>query len=271
MVFSTEQLDQYRRDGYVAIHGFFNADEIRLLQSEITRFLQEGVLRNVATDGDGSTTSTSKRNLQLCPSSPHSEPYRALPFCEKVSQAVSELIGDPTILRLDQVFLKPAGDGAGTNWHQDNVYFQMADPTKGVGMWIAVHDAVVANGTMHVIPRMFAEPLEHVRDGDSNHHVRCYPPEELSDPCEMKAGGALFFNFGVPHCTKGNTTASDRAGLAYHFVRKDHANWVEMARHPEVHPIITGPDADGGKSEYGKDLRGRWDELVAEQTSVAAR
>ena len=45
--------------------------------------------------------------------------FRALPFAEKVVGAVRALLGDPLILHLDQVFLKPGKTGMGTHWHQD--------------------------------------------------------------------------------------------------------------------------------------------------------
>ena len=40
------------------------------------------------------------------------------------------------------------GDGIGTNWHQDNAYFKIRDPMRGTAMWIAAHDATIANGTI---------------------------------------------------------------------------------------------------------------------------
>ena len=44
---------------------------------------------------------------------------------------------DPVVLHLDQVFLKPGKQGMGTNWHQDNAYFQIEDPLQGTAMWTA--------------------------------------------------------------------------------------------------------------------------------------
>ncbi len=80
---------------------------------------REGFLRNVATAGDGKTTSQTLQNLQLCPMYRQSPLFRAMPFAEKVIEAVRQLLGDPLILHLDQVFLKPGKTGMGTNWHQD--------------------------------------------------------------------------------------------------------------------------------------------------------
>jgi ectoine hydroxylase-related dioxygenase (phytanoyl-CoA dioxygenase family) len=259
-MFTADQHTTFQRDGFFTVPNFYNAAEVRLLQSEIERLKANGLLRNVATDGDGATHSATKRNLQLCPCNPHSEPFRALPFAPKVVEAISELIGDPVRVRLDQVFLKPAKDGAGTNWHQDNAYFRVTDPMKGVAMWIAVHDATVANGTMHMLPGLQREQLEHSRDPDSDHHVRCYPDTTNEVPCELEAGGVIFFAYGTPHCTKGNSTDKDRAGLAYHFY---HADFPPQDGNGGDVPYLIGEQANGGLNEYGTDQRGLWEALTS--------
>ncbi len=105
--------------------------EVGPIQAEVERFKREGLVRNVATEGDGETPSSTKVNLQLIPLYDKSDLIRALPFDDKVAVAVSQLIGTPFILHLDQMFLKPAGHGIGTDWHQDNAYFKIDDPLKG--------------------------------------------------------------------------------------------------------------------------------------------
>jgi ectoine hydroxylase-related dioxygenase (phytanoyl-CoA dioxygenase family) len=192
--------------------------------------------------------------------------FRALPYDDRVIETVSRLIGTPFVLHLDQVFLKPAGHGAGTNWHTDNAYFQIADPLKGTAMWIAVHDATVANGTLRVIPGGFRTPYEHTRDLDSDHHIRCFPDESLAVDCELEAGGVAFFCYGTPHATGANTTSVDRAGVGLHFLRTDFipggygngyaSHWGRLAH-------LTGPDATGGRSEHGVRIAGTWPDEVA--------
>ena len=152
MRFSARQIERFRHDGYLAVPGFYGADEVAALQAEVERFKREGLVRNVATEGDGTTHSTTKANLQLIPLFDKSDLVRALPFDAKVVEAVGQLIGDPFLLHLDQMFLKPARHGVGTAWHQDNAYFRIADPLRGTAMWIAIHDANLANGTLHLIP-----------------------------------------------------------------------------------------------------------------------
>src|SRR5687767_12962804 len=138
MTLETQDIDQFRSHGYVAVPHFFTSREVDAMRAELERLKHDGWLRNVATRGDGKTQANDIENLQLCPMYQRSTLYRALAFHPKVVGAVRSLIGDPLILHLDQVFWKPAGHGSGTNWHQDNAYFKISDPLKGTAMWIAI-------------------------------------------------------------------------------------------------------------------------------------
>ena len=263
MPFTSEQIASFRTAGYLAVPNFWSETEIKAMRVELDRLKTAGKIRNVATDGDGQTTSATRVNLQLCPMYPHSDFFRAMPFAPKAVAAVSELISDPVVLHLDQVFVKPAKNGVGTNWHQDNAYFQIPEPLHGTALWTAVHDATIANGTIRVIPNAFTEPLPHERDGDSNHHIRCFPDESLAVPVEIGAGGAVFFCYGTPHATGGNSTDADRAGVALHFINADQNGVARGGFETGKRPVLTGTDATGGEAEYGVTVAGTWDAHVA--------
>jgi phytanoyl-CoA hydroxylase len=257
MKLTLEQLSQYRRDGYTTVPDFFNQQEVAAMQTELQRLKDDGLLHNIARAGDGQTETTAAFNLQVCPIAPKSELFRALGFAGKVVDAVRQLIGDPIVWQLDQIFLKPGHLGKGTAWHQDNAYFGIKDRRQGVGMWTAIHAATLANGTMHVIPRGDEELLAHERDGDSNHHIKCVVDESQAVPIELPAGGVLFFNYAVPHCTKGNTTDKERAGLALHFLREE-----AVVKPENKLAVLTGPNSTNGVKEFGKDLRQEWERLI---------
>ena len=240
--FSKAEIEQFSTEGWVAVPDFWNPHEIAGMRADLERLKREGKLRNVATDGDGKTASETKANLQLCPLWPHSALFQAMPLAPKVGEAVRQLIGDPILLHLDQVFLKPGKQGVGTNWHQDNAYFQIPDPLKGTALWTAVHPATVANGTMRIIPRTFHTLLEHRRDEDSNHHIRCWPDEKEAVTVELPAGGALFFAYGTPHCTGANTTDTERAGVALHFIRADISSAAQGGFAPGQRTLLTPTD-----------------------------
>src|SRR5262249_55808752 len=157
----------------------------------------------------------------------------------KVIEAVRQLIGDPVLLHLDQVFVKPGKHGAGTNWHQDNAYFQIPNPLKGTALWTAVHDATIANGTIRVIPGVFEEKFEHTRDPYSDHHIRCYPDESQAVYVELPAGGIVFFCYGTPHATGANTTDTERAGVALHFINENQDGTAQAGFGVGKRPVLT--------------------------------
>ena len=144
-----EQVKEFRQNGFLAVDGFFDDRETAALQADVKRLREHGYLRNIHTLGDGETHTESAQNLQMCPAAFCSTLIRSLPFCPKVTNAVSALIGPEVANNLDQIFLKPARIGKGTGWHQDNAYFKIRDPLKGTAMWIAIDDATAANGTGH--------------------------------------------------------------------------------------------------------------------------
>ena len=268
--FDFTHINQFRNDGYTSLPQLFTEGEIKVLQREVERFRQLGLGRNVRTDGDGETHSQAETNYQVIPLYDKSDLIRAMPFEPKVLDLVTQLIGNPFLLHLDQLFLKPAGRGTGTDWHQDNAYFKIADPTKGVAMWVALHDATIANGTLHVIPGSFREQYDHFRDPYSDHHIHCRPPEERAVAIEVPAGGAAFFCYGCAHCTKDNTTDRERAGIAFHFLNADYAS-PDLLSGERARPFLTGPRATGGFREYGVTVAGTWPAEVARILSAPAR
>jgi phytanoyl-CoA hydroxylase len=264
---TSSQIAQWHDLGYVAVPDFFSPSQVRALQAEVRRLQDDGKLRNVATTGDGVTTSTTAFNLQICPAAPVSRLIRSLPYDPRVVNAVQALLGDPVLLYLDQIFLKPAHHGAGTGWHTDNAYFKSPVVTQGTGMWIAIHDANRANGTMRVVPRSHLMGLDgrHVRDPGSDHHITCahLVDEAQAVNIELPAGGVLFFNYGIAHATGGNQTAKDRAALAYHFMRADADNPYNRTAYDNTRLHLTGQWADGGAAYWKEDLTSAFAQEVA--------
>jgi len=91
---SSDQVQHFMTHGYVAVPDFWDSREVAAMQAELERLKRDGLLRNVATDGDGKTHSNTIANLQLCPMYDKSDFFRAMPFAPKVIAAISQLVGD---------------------------------------------------------------------------------------------------------------------------------------------------------------------------------
>lgn len=208
-----EQVQQFQTEGYVIVPEFFGWEEARLLREEMERLVQEDRGRNVM------PSFTGKINYQITPLADKSDLFRELPNRSEIKPVIEQLIGAPALLWLDQIFLKPAQVGAGNTWHVDNVRFKATDPTRGVGMWIALHDSSHANGTLELIPRSHLAPPESYIPAGQFMPV---PPEGAEAVAMVAAaGGVIFFNFGILHCTRDNLSDNDRAALVYHFLHAD--------------------------------------------------
>ena len=72
MDFTQGQINRFRKWGYAVVPDMFTRREVRAMRGELDRFKREGLLRNVATDGDGQTHSQTHINLQICPITPKS-------------------------------------------------------------------------------------------------------------------------------------------------------------------------------------------------------
>ena len=268
MTLTDDQIDCWRTEGFLRVPDFFDAREVRALQAGVEELKAAGKFFNVATDGDGATHVDTKQNLQICPLSFHHPLFAAMPFHSKVREAVAQLLGDSVYKFQDQAVLKPPGVGSATNWHQDNYYFEVADTLKGTAMWTAVHDASIANGTIGMVPRAHHALLPHRRDPESDHDRRCDPPEADAVRIEMAAGGVVFFCLGTPHGTGPNTTAKQRAGVAWHFLNEAHVSpELAIARpHPTLGfptfaqagekggPYVVGERYSAGEREYGCNM-----------------
>ena len=263
MQLSDAQLSRYREQGFLALPEFFSTDDTRAMQEEVARLVDLGLLRNTAA-GDG------QESLQVVIMWRYSELFRAMPFHPRVAQTAAQIVGDPVMLYMDQILLKPARHGIGTNWHQDNHYFKFTDPFKGVGIWVAVNEATRANGAMRFIPGSQGGAYPHVRDPESDHQMRTYPDASDEVIVELPAGGVVVFTYNTVHATARNETDRPRAGYAMHFANIPAAatagpnyaldsSQIDYTPGRPGRPFISGPQASGGMREYGVDCRSRWD------------
>jgi phytanoyl-CoA hydroxylase len=116
----------------------------------------------------------------------------------------------------DMALLKPPG-GREKPWHQDMAYFNVPVDTPVIGVWIALDEATVDNGALHVIPGSH-------RDGPQNHFKR--RDWQICDTdigrgrdvvAPLPAGGALLWHGLTQHGSPTNRSTSRRRALQFHY------------------------------------------------------
>ena len=130
---------------------------------------------------------------------------------------VEELIEDRPLLFQSMALIKPPKIGATKPWHQDNAYFSVTPLESVIGVWIAIDEATVKNGCMHMLRGQHKQgPLLHEHKRDCEINVRRLDLNTLV-PVPLKPGGALFFSGMVPHETPPNRSDKRRRALQFHF------------------------------------------------------
>jgi phytanoyl-CoA hydroxylase len=129
-----------------------------------------------------------------------------------------EAAGPAPSLWADQALLKPPMIGREKPWHQDHAFFNLPLGTPVVGCWIALDEAVIENGCMHVIPGTQAGgPVVHFRRRDWQ---ICDTSVELGKiaAAPLRPGGVLFFDGLLHHGTPPSRSARRRRALQFHFI-----------------------------------------------------
>lgn len=246
-------IEQYHRDGYLAFENVLTADEVAAAKDALTELhagLFEDALNGVAKVREANPNATknySGMHIQHPERgfSTHYEPglnpldlsadeaeekfrkmhgyhdqhpvFQALVEHPRTKGFIESVLGQKAILKGTMALSKPPFIGSEKPWHQDNAYFNWLPLEAVATAWIALDDATIENGCMHVLPGF------HVKGAFKHcHTIDCQiVPGRLdySDaiPIELKAGGAMIFSAMLPHQTPPNGSAGRRRALQFQY------------------------------------------------------
>jgi phytanoyl-CoA hydroxylase len=138
-----------------------------------------------------------------------------------VVDLVSQLIAPDIDVFLSQFIFKTAG-AWGQPWHQDSFYFPFEPARPVVGVWLAVTEATLANGCLHVLPGSHNEPVHpHVADRRPGANFGYFEIVDHdmhgTEPVLMDPGDLLVFDSHLMHCSTDNESGGIRAAMVYHY------------------------------------------------------
>jgi ectoine hydroxylase-related dioxygenase (phytanoyl-CoA dioxygenase family) len=139
----------------------------------------------------------------------------------EVVDPVSELITPDIDVFLSQFIFKTAG-AWGQPWHQDSFYFPFEPARPVVGVWLAVTEATLENGCLHVLPGSHTEPVHtHVADrrpGANHGYVEIVDHDmSAAEPVLMEPGDLLVFDSHLMHRSTDNESSGIRAAMVFHY------------------------------------------------------
>lgn len=147
----------------------------------------------------------------------HEARLKALSEHKGLIQVLEQIMGDTPILFQDMALVKPPLHGTEKPWHQDCAYFNLAQGTTVVGVWIALDEATAENGCMHIIPRSHNEgPMIHFNRRDWQ-ICDTDVPIARDTMVPLQPGGCLFWHGLTHHGSPVNHSSKRRRALQFHY------------------------------------------------------
>lgn len=158
-----------------------------------------------------------------------SKPHLLFDWADRVAHhsavldAVEDLIGPDILLYHITLWTKEAGQPAYVLWHQDGAYFFL-EPAEQVTAWVALSDAPVASGCMHVLPGTHTgDWLPHYDDINPNNMIKRGQgirgfEGETGAPMPLRAGEMSLHHTKLVHSSGPNNHNDRRIGVGLSYI-----------------------------------------------------
>lgn len=211
---SDDVIQQYRRDGVARIPGVISREDA-------ARFRDAALAAQarIADHYAGSAIFNQYVNVWT-----QDDTLRELTLNPLIAGVARQLAGIPLRLWHDHVLIKPAHNGAATEFHQDAPYWPHDNCRHALSAWIALVDVPVERGCMTFIPGTHVHRGLRAQDlSDSKDLFRVAPDLqwERRVTIPLRAGDCTFHNAYLAHTATPNTTDEPRVAHINIYIDAD--------------------------------------------------
>ena len=218
-------VENFRRDGYLVIRGFFDQRQTDCMLDNVRRYIakvvptieQEHVYR--AEKDDDETIF----RLELM--DVHDDWFDRLNHDDRVTSLAKELLQDKLVYHRVALFDKLPRGGEATPPHQDGYYFRLK-PNEAITCWLPLDPVDAGNGCIRYVPGSHREPVrDHVASETFGFSlcIERLPQEDLEREVAVEASpGDLVLHHSLT-IHRADTNDSERRrraiGLVYYAAR----------------------------------------------------
>ena len=203
---STEQVEQYHRDGFVSPVRVVSEDNAADFRRQMENAEAAGDLKGIS----------------------QTKFYLRFPWVHKMAtqpallDVVEDLIGPNIMLYHNTVWFKEGGDGAYVSWHQDNTYFGH-DPCEVLTAWMAITPANIGNGCMQFMPGTQKLGQLDLKEADihgsnmlTSGQTADFDPATVTPfPVELEPGECSIHHAFLVHGSLPNNAPDRRMGITF--------------------------------------------------------
>ncbi|MFM7255590.1 MAG: phytanoyl-CoA dioxygenase family protein [Betaproteobacteria bacterium] len=227
MALTPQQLDFYRREGYVVAHDVLDVSELGRLHAAMNELLAGalGVSDHTALyDLEDMHRPEQPRVRRLKLPHQHHPAFRDLIRSPKLLGLMTSILGPSVRMHTSKLNLKSVEYGSPVEWHQDWAFYPHTnDDVLAVG--VLLDDFTPGNGPMMVVPRTHFGPIHSHHQG--GFFVGAIDPRDigaeigLAVPLIAKAGSITLHHARLIHGSALNTSRQPRAFLLYEATAAD--------------------------------------------------
>lgn len=227
MGLAPEQIDAYRRDGYLVLPAVLGAADLAALRAATDALLAgaAGATANTALyDLEDSHTPQAPRVRRLKTPHRHHPLFNDLIRDERLLAPMRALLGDAVRLQNCKLNLKSAGYGAAVEWHQDWAFYPYTNDDV-LALGVMLDDFMPDNGPMLVLPGSHTGPVhDHTGGGvfcGAIDPTRADLDLDGAVPLLGPAGSITLHHARLVHGSALNTSGRSRNFLLYEAMAAD--------------------------------------------------
>ena len=240
---STDQINEFREEGYLIVPGLFDAEEARILHAAAKA---DQAFEDHAYDLEDSEGG--KAQLVLW-NKAGEDLWGSIARCERIVNAMEQLLEDEVYHYHSKMSIKRPRTGGAWSWHQDYGYWYQNGCLYPdlASAFIAIDPNTRANGCMQVLKGSHKMGrIEHGRFGDQTGA----DPERVAEAVkvsetvyvELDPGDVLFFHSNTLHRSDQNTSETPRWSLLCCYNTR-HNNPYKKSHHPFYERLEKLPDS----------------------------
>lgn len=219
-------VDEFKRDGFVIGVPLLSERHVKALRDALDGLMEENADDPLFYEyHSNESKEDGNRLLHALGAWRISEAFHDLIFYRPIIEIAEKLLGSPVRFWHDQVFVKPARDGAVVAWHQDYSYWTRTVPLAHLTCWIGLDDSDEENGCVQYVPESHRWHL--LPRGDLANDMTAvfqHLSAEQKDafhpmPVVMPAGHASFHHPMTVHGSYENRSDRPRRGVVLNFMR----------------------------------------------------
>ncbi|MBN8825684.1 MULTISPECIES: phytanoyl-CoA dioxygenase family protein [unclassified Spirosoma] len=270
---TSDQIQQYQRDGYLIIRHFLTQPAIdRLYQVAI----DDQAISKHAINVNDSTGKRSKLSLWY---QPGNDSYGLLTRSQRMVESVDKLLdGEAPVCHFhSKLMQKEPRVGGAWEWHQDYGYWYKNEfllPDQMMSVMMAITDANRENGCLQVIKGSHKMGrVEHGLSGEQVGAAQRYVELALEtmelEFVELKAGDALFFHSNLLHRSEANLSDKARWSLISCYNRQSNIGYKESSTSTSSITPITVVADDALLTQEAEGLAEEAADFLAKEADVA--